>query len=104
MAETSSDWADRPASDVSRSSDDEDSEETVAKQQLPSSFKRSNLEANSSESITRTRTSTPGTTASMLSTANAITSNQTKKPMQLLELPLDVLKDIIKEVGSVFLY
>ncbi|KAJ5088374.1 hypothetical protein N7456_011990 [Penicillium angulare] len=120
MAETSSDWA-RPASDASMSSDEEDfvssqstasvEPETLAKQRsLSSPFKKLNLEANASESsdrgVNRARTSTTGTTASMLSNSNVLSSDMTdevvsespKKPMQLLELPMDVLKDIIKEV------
>ncbi|KAJ5286685.1 hypothetical protein N7478_002371 [Penicillium angulare] len=120
MAETSSDWA-RPASDVSMSSDEDDfvssqstpsiEPEALAKQRLLSSpFRKLNLEANSSESsdqgVARTRTSILGTTESMLSNCNVSPSEMTdeevvespKKPLQLLELPIDVLKDIIKEV------
>lgn len=107
MADTSSDGADRPRSDGALSSDEEDfvssqsttsvDPEALVKRHL-SLFPRLNLEANSSESSDQsaTRTSTPGTAASVY-TASSFKPTA-KSPMQLLELPLDVLKDIIKEV------
>ncbi|KAJ6086143.1 hypothetical protein N7486_010424 [Penicillium sp. IBT 16267x] len=107
MADTSSDGADRPRSDGALSSDEEDfvssqsttsvDPEALVKRHL-SLFPRLNLEANSSESSDQsaTRTSTPGTAASVY-TASSF-KPAVKNPMQLLELPLDVLKDIIKEV------
>lgn len=109
MAETSSDWANGPGPEVALSSDEEDfvssestasaEQEALTKHQLPSKLARLNLEVESSEScdksVTRTQTSTPATAASIR--AETITPT-TKRPLQLLELPLDVLKDIIKEV------
>ncbi|KAJ5809492.1 uncharacterized protein N7503_001710 [Penicillium pulvis] len=107
MADTSSDGADRPRSDGALSSDEEDfvssqsttsvDPEALVKRHL-SLFPKLTLEANSCESSDQsaTRTSTPGTAASVY-TASSFKPTA-KSPMQLLELPLDVLKDIIKEV------
>jgi hypothetical protein len=114
MAGACSNWADRPASDRALSSDEEGEEDFVSSHSTASldpddSFEKNHLsntlskvhlhqaESNhSSEESATTRTSTPLTAASM----PAVASDQKwkAKSMQLLDLPLDILKDVVKEV------
>ncbi|KAJ5670056.1 uncharacterized protein N7477_005419 [Penicillium maclennaniae] len=108
MADAGLDWADRPGSNRASSSDEDfvssqstASAETdaITKHHLPTALGHLHLQhtasSPSSDEHNPTQTSTPGTAASMeiLSDTEAGT-----KRMQLLDLPLDVLKDIIKEV------
>ncbi|KAJ5653706.1 hypothetical protein N7490_000709 [Penicillium lividum] len=107
MADTSSDGVDRPRPGETLSSDEEDfvssqhtpsmDSEGLVKRHL-SSFRGLKLEESSEESSDRsaTRTITPGNAFSIY-TASSFKPTA-KNPMQLLELPLDILKDIIKEV------
>src|SRR4051812_22870567 len=111
MADAGSDWADRPGSDLASSSDEEgfvSSQSTasaepdgLAKHHLSTALGKMHLQqaasSRRSDKHNPTRTSTPGTGASMEVISDA---EMSRKPMQLLELPLDVLKDIIKEVNS----
>ncbi|KAJ5160784.1 uncharacterized protein N7482_007788 [Penicillium canariense] len=109
MADAGPDWANRPASDQALSSDEEDfvsSQSTIslepdarAKHRLPAALDKLHLDTaqDSSESSgqSTTRASTPGTGPSVLDTSK---SNSDKKRMELLDLPLDMLKEIVKEV------
>lgn len=111
MADVGSDWADRPGSDLASSDDEEgfvSSQSTasaepdaIAKHHLSIALGDLHLQqtasSRSSDEHKSTRTSTPGTAASMESSSD---TEAGRKPMQLLEMPLDVLKDIIKEVSS----
>lgn len=105
MADTSSAWAARPTDIADLSSDEDDfvssqsttsvEPETLAKQHLSTALGRLHLDQVDSSHSSATRTSTPRS-----ETSTAMTSNTTpqKEPLQLLDLPLDVLKEIIKEV------
>jgi hypothetical protein len=101
MADASSDWAGRLASDQALSSDEEGfvssqstasaDPETRNQKHLSSALGNLHLDTlqHSSQSSNRnvTRTSTPGAGAPVM-----------KKKLELLDLPLDVLKEIVKEV------
>lgn len=108
MADASSDRADRPGSDPASSSDEEDfvssqstasvDPDTLAQRNLETALDKLHLQqAASSQSSDHgaTRTSTPGTGASVQTMG---TMGSEKNQLQLLDLPLDVLKCIIKEV------
>lgn len=111
MAGASLDWADKPNADLALSSDEEDfvsSPSTVskelegaAKQNLTLALGKLRLEQeglnqSSEQDATPTtpRTEGPNQTPPELEMAN--------NPLQLLDLPLDILKEIIKEVTQVF--
>lgn len=114
MAGACSNWADRPASDRALSSDEEGEEDFVSTHSTASldpddRFERNHLSTtlnkvhlhqtasnHSSEESATTRTSTPLTAASMPATESD--RKWRAKSMKLLDLPLDVLKDIVKEV------
>ncbi|CEJ61816.1 hypothetical protein PMG11_10333 [Penicillium brasilianum] len=109
MADTSSDWAGRPVSDQALSSDEEDfvsSQSTVSadpesrtQKLLSSALGKLNLDtpqlSNQSCDHRATRTFTPDTNASVLHFSMA---KSERKKLELLDLPLDVLKEIVKEV------
>ncbi|KAJ5414074.1 hypothetical protein N7509_000701 [Penicillium cosmopolitanum] len=114
MAGACSNWADRPASDRALSSDEEGEEDFVSTHSTASlnpddRFERNHLSTtlnkvhlhqtasnHSSEESATTRTSTPLTAASMPATESD--QKWRAKSMKLLDLPLDVLKDIVKEI------
>jgi hypothetical protein len=112
MADASLDRADRPASDRALSSDEED---LVSSQNTPSAEPEARTAKNLSSALGKlqldtppnsnqahhgaTRTCTPGTDASIFETSM---SKPEKKKMELLDLPLDVLKEIVKEVREGF--
>lgn len=115
MADASSDWADRPASDQALSSDEEDfvssqstasaEPDALTQKHLTPALCKLHLDtpqhqhpAQSSDQ-SAPRTSTPGTGASILATSK---SKPERKKMELLDLPLDVLKLIVKEVSNEF--
>jgi hypothetical protein len=105
MAGASLDWADKPNADPALSSDEEDfisspstasrELEGAAKQDLTLDLGKLHLEQESNRSSeqdatpTTPRTEGPNQTPQELEMAN---------PLQLLDLPLDILKEIIKEV------
>lgn len=107
MADASAAWTDRPGSDLASSSDEDfvSSQSTASAE--PDAFSQRRLStalgklhlqqvaSSHGSGQSATRTSTPGTGVSIQTTANTESS---RKTMQLLDLPLDVLKDIIKEV------
>lgn len=107
MADVSSDWADRPASSYSDEEDYVSSRSTgsaepepdaLAEPDLPAALDKLHLQQAASKQSSEhsvTGTSTPGTGASVQTTG---TMESKKSPLQLLDLPLDVLKCIIKEV------
>lgn len=103
MADINSDWVDR--SDMSLSSDEEDfvsSQSTASAEPDPpatnhlstalSKLHVAEMGSSQSSDPSATYTSTSGTGYATSS------STQKRKPMNLLDLPLDVLKEIIKEV------
>lgn len=108
MADASSDWADRPAPDQALSSDEEDfvssqstasaDPNTLTQKHLTPAFSKLHLDTpqlqHSSQDIA-SRTSAPVTCASTL---DIPVSKSEKLKMELLDLPLDVLKLIVKEV------
>ncbi|KAJ5908869.1 hypothetical protein N7495_001551 [Penicillium taxi] len=103
------DWADQTGFDLASSSDEEfvSTEPTqieasmepdiTFRSNLSSALGKLSLQESSSGSSVRSasRTSTPATRASILTRPSLSIA---KTPMQLLDLPLDVLRDIIKEV------
>ncbi|KAJ5585489.1 uncharacterized protein N7459_005289 [Penicillium hispanicum] len=110
MADASSDWADRPGSDLALSSDEEDfvssqstasvEHDALSKLHLASALGNLHLDKadssqNSEQCTTRTQASTPGTGGSIYTASN---EKSERKPLQLLDLPLDILKEIVKEV------
>lgn len=110
MADACSDWADGPGPDLALSSDEEDfvsSQSTASvehdapgKQHLTTALEKLHLpKAELSQSpdqcTSRTQISLSGTGPSDYTTS---TEKTDKSPLQLLGLPLDILKDIIKEV------
>lgn len=109
MADASSDWADRLASDQALSSDEEDfvssqstasaDPETRNQKYLSSALGNLHLATPLPSSQTSnhnvTRTSTPGARASILDTSKM---KPEKKKLELLDLPLDMLREIVKEV------
>lgn len=110
MADVSSDGADRPASDPASYSDEEEyvssrstgsaepEPDALAQRDLPTALDKLHLQqavSKQSSDHSVTGTSTPGTGASA---QTAGTMGSKKIPLQLLDLPLDVLKCIIKEV------
>ncbi|KAJ5123622.1 hypothetical protein N7448_009719 [Penicillium atrosanguineum] len=109
MAEAGTDWADRPRSDLASSSDEEGfvsshstasvEPDAIAQHHLSTAIGNLHLQqaasSRSSDEHNPTRTSTPGTAASMEIPSD---TEAGRKPMQLLKLPLDVLKDIVKEI------
>lgn len=111
MADAGSDWADRPGSDLGLSSDEEDFVSSHSTTSLvPDPLERHHLSTalsnihldqaasnHSSEESATTRTSTPFTAMSI--PASTAPKPRTK-PMQLLDLPLDILKEIVKEVSG----
>jgi len=111
MACAGSDRTDRPGSDLAPSSDEEgfvSSQSTasaepdgLAKHHLSTALGKLHLQRTdsscSSDEHNPIRISTPGTGASMEATTDTETR---KRPMQLLGLPLDVLRYIVKEVKS----
>lgn len=113
MAVASSTRADRPGSDRALSSDEEDfvsshstasldQDDHLETNQLSNALSKVHMDQkssnNSSEDSTTTRTSTPLTAMSMPA---APADRPKAKSLQLLDLPLDVLKDIVKEVWAV---
>jgi hypothetical protein len=104
MAGTSLDWADKPA-DLTMSSDEEGLAsshstasaelEVTTKQNLTMSLGKLRLEQEDLNQTSRQEVtpSTPRTVCHGQTPEREIT-----KPLQLLDLPLDVLKEIIKEV------
>lgn len=111
MADAGSDWADRPGSDLASSSDEEGfvssqsttsaAHDAVAKHHLSTVLGNLHLQqtgsSRSSDEHNPTRTSTTGTGTSMVTSSVTETG---RKPLQLLELPLDILQGIIKEVSN----
>lgn len=108
MADASPVRADRPGPDPASPSDEEDfgssqstvsvNPDTLGQRQLANALDKLRLEQatpNQNYDHSATRTSTPGTGASVQSTGS---TGSRQKPLQLLELPLDILKCIIKEV------
>lgn len=109
MADASADWAGRLASDQALSSDEEDfvssqstasaDPETRNQKNLSSALGDLHLDntqhSSHSSNQNRTRTSTPGASASIMGTSK---TTPKRKKMELLDLPLDVLKEIVKEV------
>ena len=110
MADPSSDGAYRPGPDLALSSDEEDfvsSQSTASveddaqdKMHLAAELRKAHLEATElSQSSDQCKT---GKRVSNLKTGDSvhITSNKKpdRSPLQLLGLPLDILKEIIKEV------
>jgi hypothetical protein len=114
MADASSDWAGRPVSDQALSSDEEDfvssqstasaDPESRTQKLLSSALGKLNLDtpqlSNQSCDHRATRTFTPDTSTSVL---DASMAKSERKKLELLDLPLDVLKDIVKEVRKAFL-
>lgn len=111
MAGASLDWADKPNTDLALSSDEEGlvsspsttskELEGAAKQNLTLTLGNLRLEQegfnqSSEQDATPTtpRTEGPNQTPPELEMAN--------NPLQLLDLPLDILKEIIKEVSQIF--
>ena len=110
VGDASSNWADRPSSDAALSSDEEDfvstqsnasaEPDSLAKCQITSSFRKlqlneAELSQNSNQCTIKTQASTPKIRASIPITP---IGKRKKRTLQLLELPLDILKDIVKEV------
>lgn len=108
MADASSDWADRPAPDQALSSDEEDfvssqstasaDPNTLTQKHLTPAFSKLHLDApqlQHSSQDNPSRTSASVTCASVLDTSMSMSE---KLKMELLDLPLDVLKLIVKEV------
>lgn len=108
MADASPARADRPRPDPASSSDEEDfvsSQSTASinfdvldQGHLTNALDKLHLQqaaSGRSSDHSVTRTSTPGTAGSVRS---AGTAGPRQKPLQLLDLPLDVLRCIIKEV------
>jgi hypothetical protein len=109
MADANADWADRLASDQALSSDEEDfvssqstasaDPETRNQKILSSALGNLHLETSQHSSQTSiqnlNRTSTPGASASIMGTSKMAPE---KTKMELLDLPLDMLKEIVKEV------
>ncbi|KAJ5369878.1 uncharacterized protein N7496_005970 [Penicillium cataractarum] len=109
MAEASSDWADRLVSDQALSSDEEDfvssqstasaDRESRTQERLSSALGRLHFDTpqldNPSCDHSATRTFTPDAGAPVLDSSMA---KPERKKLELLDLPLDVLKDIVKEV------
>ncbi|KAJ5815390.1 hypothetical protein N7474_007167 [Penicillium riverlandense] len=103
MADASLAWEERPSDLAGLSSDEEDfvssqstasvEPDALAKKHLSTALGRLQLTQSTSDLYNGTRIFTPGTTE----TDSGQTSH-VRKPLHLLELPLDVLKDIIKEV------
>lgn len=109
MADSRSDWVDQ-GSDLALSSDEDDylssqsttstaPESTVERETAPA-LGQLHIEADSRSKsnpiATQTTMSTTTTTTLVHPAAN---QRPLGKPLQLLDLPLDVLKDIIKEVS-----
>lgn len=106
MADNSSDWADR--SDLSLSSDEEDfvssqstasaEPDSLADHHLPAALSKLHVaEMGSVQSSDPSATSPSRTSTGASTYATPIFKGERKK-MNLLDLPLDVLKEIIKEV------
>lgn len=108
MADASSDWADRPAPDQALSSDEEDfvssqstasaDPDTLTQKHLTPAFDKLHLDTphlQHSNQDNASRSSALDTSASILDTSM---SKPEKMKMELLDLPLDVLKLIVKEV------
>lgn len=106
MADTGLAWEERPSDLAGLSSDDEDfvssqstasiEPDALAKKHLSTALGRLQLTQSTSNLSNGTRNLTPGTTET-----NSGQTSDVRKPLHLLELPLDVLKDIIKEVTRV---
>lgn len=109
MADASLAWEERPSNLAGLSSDEEDfvssqstasvEPDALAKKHLSTALGRLQLTQSTSDLSNGTRVFTPGT--------NGTDSGQTsdvRQPLHLLELPLDVLKDIIKEVTRVLFH
>lgn len=111
MADASPVWADRPGPDPASSSDEEEfvssqstasvNHDALGQGDLENALDKLRLQqVASSRGVehSATRTSTPGVAASVRSTG---TAGSREKPLQLLDLPLDILKCIIKEVWRI---
>lgn len=111
MAGASLDWADKPNADLALSSDEEDfvSSPSTASRELEGAAKQ-----NLTLALGKLRLEQEGLNQSFEQDATPTTPrtegpNQTppepemaNNPLQLLDLPLDILKEIIKEVTPVF--
>lgn len=106
MADNSSDWADR--SDLSLSSDEEDfvssqstasaEPDSLASQHLPAALSKLHVAEMGSTQSSDPRATSTSTTSTGVSTYATPIPKEERKKMNLLDLPLDVLKEIIKEV------
>jgi hypothetical protein len=110
MAGASLDWAGKPNADLALSSDEEDfvsspstasrELEGVAKQNLTLALGKLRLEQEGlNQSSEQDATPTTPRTEGLNHTPEP---EMAKTPLQLLDLPLDILKEIIKEVTQVF--
>jgi hypothetical protein len=111
MAGTSLDWADKPNPNLALLSDEEDivsspstasrELEGVAKQNLTLALGKLRLEQEGlNQSSEQDATPTTPRTEGLNHTPPE--PEMAKPPLQLLDLPLDILKEIIKEVTQVF--
>lgn len=111
MAGASLDWADKPNADFALSSDEEEfvsspstasrELEGPAKQNLTLALGKLHLEQEDlNQSSGQDSTPTTPHMEGLIQTPPEL--EMAKKPLQLLDLPLDILKEIIKEVTLVF--
>ncbi|KAJ6188975.1 hypothetical protein N7519_003883 [Penicillium mononematosum] len=111
MAGASLDWADKPNADLALSSDEEDfvsspstasrELEGVAKQNLTLALGKLRLEQEGLNQSSE-QDATPTTPRTEGPNHTPPEPEMAKTPLQLLDLPLDILKEIIKEVTQVF--
>ncbi|KAJ5205670.1 hypothetical protein N7491_003701 [Penicillium cf. griseofulvum] len=105
MAGTSLDWADKPNADLALSSDEEDfisspstaprELEGAAKQNITLDLEKLRLEQ---EELNRSSEQDATPTTPRTEGPNQSPELEMANPLQLLDLPLDILKEIIKEV------
>ncbi len=108
MADASSDWADRPAPDQALSSDEEDfvsSQSTASadpnsltQKHLGPAFTKLHLDTPQLQHSSQDNASRTSASAACASILDGPISKSEKLKMELLDLPLDVLKLIVKEV------
>lgn len=111
MAGTSLDWADKPNPNLALLSDEEDivsspstasrELEGVAKQNLTLALGKLRLEQEGLNQSSE-QDATPTTPRTEGPNHTPPEPEMAKPPLQLLDLPLDILKEIIKEVTQVF--
>jgi hypothetical protein len=107
MAAASLDWVDKPSADLTMSSDEEgfaSSQSTAsvelevnAKQNLTLALEKLHLEQEGLNQASMQEV-TPLTSRTVAGPHQTPPEPEIPKPLQLLDLPLDVLKEIIKEV------